>query len=105
MSQGNSKRIDFPIVGSFQADIVSKVNAERTINWYEVQAPDGKKSTYLCQWPGFEKIGDSESNFVDGVGRAAFVFKGETAFFVVGDLIYTMDADEVITQISSSPMT
>ena len=41
------REIDFPIVGSFRKDQVTKISAEQTINWYEVMHPFGKKQTAL----------------------------------------------------------
>ena len=80
------ERKDFPVVGSLHEDIITKINAERTINMYEVDSPQGKKSTFLHPTPGKEFT----ATFVDGnTGRASFEFKGFT-YFVVGDTIYRM---------------
>lgn len=81
------KRTDFPIVGSFWEDPVTKVNAERTVNMYEVFAFEGKKQKYLAPTPG-KLAGESFSD--GGIGRASFVFKDFT-YFVQGDTIYRMD--------------
>lgn len=82
------KRMDFPIVGSLHQNIITKINAERTINFYEVFSADGKKSKYLHPTPGKEIVGEAFSE--GNAGRASFVFKGFT-YFVVGDTIYRMD--------------
>jgi len=80
-------RHDFPIVGSLHEDVVTKIDAERTINMYEVASTTGKKPFYLHPTPGKKSIGTfSEGNF----GRASFEFKG-FVYFVVGDTIYRMD--------------
>src|SRR5436190_6134063 len=80
-------RQDFPIVGSLHEDIITKVDAERTINMYEVDSSTGKKAKYLHPSPGKKSI----ATFTDGgTGRASFTFKGFT-YFVVGDTIYRMD--------------
>ena len=85
--------MSFPIVGSFSADLVTKINAERTINLYEIFDPSGKKDKYLAPWPGKKNF---ESFVRGGTMRAAFVFK-EFVYFVVADTIYRMDSSLVIT--------
>jgi len=77
-------RADFPVVGSLHEDVVTKVNAERTINMYEVKAADGKKPTYLHPTPGKKEIATFSAG---NKGRASFVFRDFT-YFVVGDTIY-----------------
>jgi hypothetical protein len=80
-------RHDFPVVGSLHEDIITKVDAERTINMYEVRAVTGKKPTFLHPTPGKKSI----ASFSQGnTGRASFTFKG-FVYFVVGDTIYRMD--------------
>lgn len=92
------KRMDFPIVGSMYQNIVTKINASRTINMYEAHATEGKKSTYLHPTPGKLAVG----NFNDSnKGRASFVFKGFT-YFVHGDTIYRMDNSLVINVIQAN---
>jgi hypothetical protein len=77
----------FPIVGSLHEDIITKVDAERTINMYEVASPTGKSSAYLHPTPGKLNIAEfTELN----AGRASFTFK-DFVYFVVGDTIYRMD--------------
>lgn len=88
--------MDFPVVGSLHEDVITKVNAERTINMYEVFSPHGKKQNYLHPTPGKEERGTfSEGN----KGRASFVFKGFT-YFVEGDTIYRMDSTLILNVIS-----
>jgi len=88
--------MDFPVVGSLHEDIITKVNAERTINMYEVFSPHGKKANYLHPTPGKQEVG----TFSDGNnGRASFVFKGFT-YFVEGDTIYRMDSSLVLNIIA-----
>ncbi len=81
------KRVDFPVVGSLREDPITKINAERTINMYEVVAPHAKKGNYLNFTPGKKVINSFEFG---GVGRASFVFKDFT-YFVQGASIYRMD--------------
>src|SRR5271166_570530 len=97
-------RSDFPIVGSLHQEIIPKVNAERTINMYEVQSPNGKKPSYLHPTPGKKQVGTLP--FVNGnFGRASFTFTTSAnptdafTYFVQGDTIYRMDSALVVTVI------
>lgn len=102
MRSAVSKRVDFPIVGSFNEDPVTKVDAQRTINMYEVFDQEGKKPRYLTPWPGLKR----EGTFSEGAnGRAAITFQGSTetqrfAYFVVREDIYRVDTALTITRIS-----
>src|ERR1700691_3688590 len=89
-------RHDFPIVGSFGEEIVSKINAERSINLYKVSSPNGKKQDYLSQYPG--KLAKGVFTYLNN-GRASFNFV-DTDYFVVGDSIYSMDESLVIEVIA-----
>ncbi len=92
------KRMDFPIVGSLHQNIVTKINASRTINMYEAHSTEGKKPTYLHPTPGKLAVG----TFSDGnTGRASFVFK-EFTYFVQGDTIYRMDNTLVLNVIAAN---
>jgi len=92
------KRMDFPIVGSMHQNIVTKINASRTINMYEAHATEGKKTTYLHPTPGKLEVGDfADSN----AGRASFVFNDFT-YFVHGDTIYRMDSSLVINVVAAN---
>jgi hypothetical protein len=79
-------------------NIVTKINASRTINMYEAHATEGKKSTYLHPTPGKLAVG----TFSDGnAGRASFVFK-DFVYFVEGDTIYRMDNSLTINIIQAN---
>lgn len=98
MSVNASKRHNFEIVGSFNEDPITKVDAQRTINWYEVSDVEAKKPRYLVPWPGLLQKGI----FSEGaVGRAGIAFKG-FAYFVVRQDIYRVDPGLVITRISDA---
>lgn len=97
MPVNNTKRIDFPIVGSFGEDQVGKINSERTINMYEVFDPNGKKQNYLAPSPGLTQ----EDTFSQGVnGRAAITFLDAT-YFVVRSDVYRLDSALTLTRIST----
>lgn len=92
--------MDFPIVGSLHEDIITKVDAERTINMYEVASPEGKKPNYLHPTPG-KKFIDSFPPL--SVGRASFVYGDpplQYTYFIQGDSIYRMDTSYVPVLIS-----
>src|SRR5258706_5744432 len=94
------KRMDFPIVGSLREDIITKVDAERTINMYEVASPDGKKKNYLHPTPGKK---ESAAAFANTIGRGSFVFgplSAQFTYFVQGDTVYRMDSTLIPTPIS-----
>lgn len=90
-------RHPFPIVGSFREDSITKINAERTINWYQVVPSTGAKDSYLHLSPGKKEVG----TFVNGnTGRnESFSFKGFT-YYVVGDTIYQVDGTPTINPIA-----
>jgi hypothetical protein len=98
VSVNGSQRADFPIVGSFNEDLVRKIDAQNTINMYEVNDSEGKKQSYLSPWPGLLAKG----TFSEGVnGRGSIVFKG-FAYFVVREDVYRMDTGLTITRISDA---
>jgi hypothetical protein len=90
-------RSPIPVVGSYREDIITRINAERTINLYQVVPMTGKKDSYLHLTPGKKEIGTfSAGNF----GRnESFSFKGFT-YYVVGDTIYQVDATPTINAIA-----
>lgn len=80
-------RSELPIVGSNRENVIHKINAERTVNWYEVDNGFNDKKTFLHPWWGKKSVETfSELN----KGRATFVFKN-FIYFVVGDTIYRSD--------------
>lgn len=103
MSIGASKRVDFPVVGSFSDDIVRKIDAQRTINLYEIFEPTGKKQNILVPTPGLEE--KTEAVFSGGgVFRAATFHFDKTlaqtfAYFCVGDSIYKMSSGLTVTSL------
>lgn len=89
-------RADLPVVGGSRYNLVPKIDAQRTVNWYPVSSPDGKKKTYLHPWPGKNRMEAFEEG---GVGRASLVFKDYT-YFIQGDAVYRMDSSLVVNLIS-----
>lgn len=92
------RRESFPVVGSFNEDSVLKIDAQRTINMYEVVDPEAKKPQYMVPWPGKLKQGE----FINGgIMRAAFTFR-DKVYYVVGDTIYSMDNTLLIIVIANA---
>ena len=89
-------RQDLPIVGGSRYNLVPKIDAQRTVNMYPVNSPDGKKKTYLHPWPGKERMEPFQEG---GVGRASLVFKDYT-YFIQGNSIYRMDSSFIVNLIS-----
>lgn len=100
MSQ--QQKSDFPIVGSFHADFVTKINSERSINWHEVIHPYGKKPRALHPTPGTQIQTSIGVN--DGPVRGAFVFN-DIAYFCSNDSLYQMDAAYMVSPISLAAFT
>lgn len=74
-------RKDYDIVGSYDNQRVSPINAERTVNLFEYLDPNGKRPKTLIFTSGLE---DTELNFTPETGgsRATFVYQNKTAGFV-----------------------
>jgi hypothetical protein len=98
MSVNNSKRVDFPIVGSFNEDPVGKVNDQRTINFYEVFDYEGKKPKYLAPWPGLKALYTASEG---ANGRAAATIQG-FAYFAIRSDIYRLDPTLTFTRITDN---
>lgn len=80
-----TKATDYDIVGSYDNQRVSTINAERTVNLFEYIDPDGKRPKSLLPTAG---LVDAELDFLAETGgaRAAFVFD---------DAIYTVYGESV----------
>lgn len=79
-------RKDYDIVGSYDNQRVSTINAERTVNLFEYIDPDGKRPKSLLSTSG---LVDAELNFgseTDGA-RQAFVFD-DAIYQVFGDSVF-----------------
>jgi len=77
------KAIDFPIVGSFREDRITKISSERTINWYEGIHPHGKKVTALHPTPGLL----FKTSIGIGPHRGSFVFN-DFSYFCSGSQVF-----------------
>lgn len=94
-------RTNFDIVGSFNAERVTAINAERTINMFEFIDPSGKKPKTLLPTSGLKKVLDLNDT---GGWRAVYVFKG-ILYAIVKDKIYAIDEGLVATQLGTMTTT
>lgn len=82
---------DYDIVGSFNNQRVSTIDAERTVNCFEYLDPRGKKEKTLLPTSG---LANSNVTFPGNTGtfRAQFVFNNEM-YVVVGNTLYRLSPD------------
>jgi len=81
-----TKATDYDLVGSYDNQRVSSINAERTVNLFEYMDPQGKRPKVLLPTAG---LVDAELNFGSETGgsRATFVF-GDAIYQVYGSSVY-----------------
>jgi hypothetical protein len=93
------KTQNFEIVGSYNNQRVSEIDAERTVNMFEYIDPLGKKPNSLLWTSGL-----INTNFTFGTQtrgfRAQYVLLG-FMYFVVGSGVFRMDSSEVLTQLGT----
>ena len=79
-------RKDFDLIGSYDNQRVSTINAERTVNLFEYLDPNGKRPKCMLPTAG---LVDANLNFgvETGGARAAFVFDG-SIYQVYGSSVY-----------------
>lgn len=90
---------DFDIVGSFNDQRISSIDAERSVNLFQYNDPLGKKPKALINTSG---ITSTESNFGATTGgyRAQFVF-GSTEFDVIGNSVFLITTSGVVSLIGT----
>ncbi len=71
--QKPGSRKDYDLIGSYDNQRVTTINAERTVNLFEYNDPNGKRPKTLLSTPGLE---NTELNFGTEMGgsRASFVY-------------------------------
>jgi len=89
---------DFPVVGSYNNQRVSEIDAERSVNCFEYIDPLGKKPRTLINTSGL--INTQFDYGTTGPFRAQFVFNN-VEYAVVGNRVYSRTATNVITQLNS----
>lgn len=90
-----TQTIDYDIVGSYNNQRISSIDAERTVNMFEYIDPLGKKPRSLINTSG---LTDTESDFgvVAGGFRAEFVFKN-IHYMVMGNTFFSRDTAGVVS--------
>lgn len=96
------KTEDFDIVGSYNNQRVSEIDAERTVNMFEYIDPLGKKPKTLINTSG---LIDTETNFgaITGGFRAQFVFQAvtEDQYLVIGSSIFKISSTNIVSLIGT----
>ena len=110
--QKEGSRQDYDIVGSYDNQRVSSINAERTVNLFEYMDPNGKRPKVLLPTSG---LVDANLNFGSETGgaRAAFSYNNQVTglqeiYLVFGRSVFrvTGTSDALFTtQINTSPLT
>ncbi len=93
---------NYDIVGSFNNQRVSGIDAERSVNLFQYNDPLGKKPSTLLSTSG---ISDTEVTFPNSGGpfRGQFVFNGHM-YVVIGDNVYAISSTLTATQINTLPL-
>lgn len=89
---------DFDIVGSYNNQRVSEIDAERSVNCFEYRDPLGKKPKTLI---GTSGLIDQAITFPSATGgfRAQFVF-GTNEYQIIGDRFFIISSTGVVTSFS-----
>jgi len=95
---------DFDIVGSYNNQRFTNIDAERTINMFEYIDTKGKKQKTLISTSGLENTGLIFPNAPADAGfRGEFVLN-EFEYFVIGANIYKRDENNIVTKLNVSPI-
>jgi len=97
-------REDYDLVGSYDNQRVSTINAERTVNLFEYMDADGKRPKVLLPTAG---LVDAELNFglETGGARASFVFD-DAIYQVYGSTVYrTTGSTDLLSTIPIGTLT
>ncbi len=86
-----TQTIDYDIVGSYNNQRISNIDAERSVNLFEYIDPLGKKPKSLINTSGLVDTEISFSPVTTGGFRAQFVFKNDE-YVVVGNGIFKINA-------------
>lgn len=93
-----AKTEDYDIVGSFNNQRVSSIDAERSVNCFQYNDPLGKKQKTLINTSG---LINTRFNYGDtGAFRAQFVFNN-VEYSVVENRVYSRTAANIVTQLNT----
>ncbi len=96
-----TQTVDYDIVGSFNNQRVTSIDAERSVNMFEYLDALGKKPKVLINTSGLinQNLTFTSASSADGF-RAQFVFKG-VEYDVIGNHIYSRTIGDVVTKIGT----
>lgn len=95
---------NFEIVGSYNNQRFTNIDAERTINMFEYIDPKGKKPKSLISTSGLQDTGLTFPNSAPDDGfRGEFVLNN-FEYFVIGPNIYRRDINNIVTQLNPAPL-
>src|SRR3990167_1239069 len=93
------KTQNFEIVGSYNNQRISSIDAERTVNMFEYNDPLGKKPKSLLWTSGLINAHFTFGPQTEGF-RAQYVLLG-FMYFVVGSGVFRLDTNEILIQIGT----
>lgn len=96
-----AKTEDYQVVGSYNNQRVSSIDAERSVNCFEYIDPLGKKPRTLINTSGL--INTELDYGLTGVFRAQFVFNN-FEYSVVANRVYRRDSSDIVTQLNTSQL-
>lgn len=89
-----TQTVDYEIVGSFNNQRISSIDAERSVNVFEYIDPLGKKPKSLINTSGLVDT-DSDFGIVTGGFRAQFVFNNNE-YNVIGNSVFRVSPNNVV---------
>lgn len=96
-----AKTEDYQVVGSYNNQRVSSIDAERSVNCFEYIDPLGKKPRTLINTSG---LIDTQLDFGETGGfRDQFVFK-DAEYSIVGSDVYRRASDNTISKLNATPL-
>ncbi len=93
---------DFDIVGSYNNQRITNIDAERSVNMFEYIDPLGKKPKVLINTAGLINSGLVFPGATNGF-RAQFTFQ-TNQYVVIGTDVYEITAAGVVTKLNSTPL-
>ncbi len=91
--QKEGSRQDYDLVGSYDNQRISSINAERTVNLFEFDDPQGKRPKVLLPTSG---LVNTDLTFASGGSRQTFVYNNQKtgvqeAYQVFGNTVYRIE--------------
>jgi len=83
--------VPYPIVGATREQLVSEVNCERTVNFYQIDDDEAKQPIALQAMPGIKTVCTLGSDILAG-GRGSLDL-GDFSYVVYGNKFYRLDSN------------